>query len=181
MELKEAVLTRRSIRQYTGEPVSAEDIQAIISLARYAPSWKNTQTPRYTLVTDRALLDRIATEGMEGFTPNTETLKGAPALVIQSMRTGISGYERDGSPTTGLGTHWQSFDAGIAAQTFCLIAREMGLGTLIMGIFDGAKIAALINLPEEETVSALLVVGHPASEPPVPKRKDVETLLRIRA
>ena len=179
MELQKAILTRRSIRRYTAEPVSRAELCRVIELARFAPSWKNTQTTRYTLVTDRALLDRIAAEGMAGFAKNAETLSNAPALVVLSTVTGRSGYERDGSPTTPKGSHWQSFDAGIAAQTFCLAAWEQSLGTLIMGIFDEEKVAGLIDLPAGESVSALIVVGRAAEEPTAPGRKETDALLRV--
>ena len=180
MELSHAIKNRRSIRAYTDAPVPAGLIEEIIDEARFAPSWKNTQTARYTFVSDRALLDRIADECMLGFAPNTKTLRGAPALVVLSTRQHIAGYERDGSPTTAQGDHWQSFDAGIAAQTFCLAAYQRGLGTLIMGIFDEDKLAQLIELPPDEKASALIVLGTPAQDPAAPKRKEVADLLRIR-
>jgi hypothetical protein len=59
--------------------------------------------------------------------------------------TGRCGYERDGSFSTPKGDRWEMFDAGIAAQTFCLAAHEMGLGTVIMGVFDENKVNEVID------------------------------------
>ena len=113
----------------------------------------------------------------QDFAFNQKTASHAPALVVLTMLTSRSGYERDGSFSTSQGTHWQSFDAGIAAQTFCLAAHALGLGTVIMGIFDEDKVKQVVDIPEGQKVAALIAVGHPAEEPVCPKRKDVETLL----
>ena len=90
-----------------------------------------------------------------------------------------SGYERDGSFTTSKEDRWEMFDAGIATQTFCLAANEKGLGTCIMGIFDEAKIAEAINLPEGQRVGAVAALGYPAEEPQAPARKEVEQLVQF--
>lgn len=115
-----------------------------------------------------------------GFQKNIDTLHGAPALVVLTTVNGRSGYERDGSFSTSKGTHWQSFDAGLAAEAFCVAAHEAGLGTVILGIYDEGKVKTVLNLPETESVSALIPIGVPAESPAAPKRKDVSELLRIR-
>ena len=90
---------------------------------------------------------------------------------------GRSGYERDGSFTTSKGDRWQMFDTGIASQSFCLAAYEQGLGSVILGIFDDAKVASILDLPENQEVAALIAVGYPDEEPTAPKRKPVADLL----
>ena len=116
---------------------------------------------------------------MMDFVFNQKTASNAPALVVLTMRTERSGYERDGSFSTSQGTHWQSFDAGIAAQTFCLAAHAQGLGTVILGIYEEEKVRVVIDIPEGEVVAALIAIGYPAEEPVCPKRKDTDTLLRM--
>ena len=74
--------TRRSIRKFQPTPVSPDTIRAIVAVAAYAPSWKNSQTTRYTLLTKREEIDRIADECTMGFQKNIDTLHGAPALVV---------------------------------------------------------------------------------------------------
>ena len=95
------------------------------------------------------------------------------------MIQGRSGYERDGSFTTSKEDRWEMFDAGIATQTFCLAAHEKGIGSVIMGIFDEAKVGELINIEEGRKVAALVAVGYPAETPEAPKRKTVEDLVRF--
>ncbi len=180
MEAIECLKTRRSIRSFTKEPVSTEEIKEIVEVAALAPSWKNTQVARYVLVQDREKIEKIAKDCVLGFTHNTEIIEGAPALMVLTMITGRSGYERDGSYSTSLEKHWQSFDAGIAAQTFCLAAHAKGLGTVIMGIYDPAKVAEVLEIPEGQTVAALISIGHPDQDPAAPPRKDIDTLLSVQ-
>lgn len=181
MDAIECLKTRRSVRRYDNKPVSRELLTEVVALAQFAPSWKNTQTARYIIVDDPALKDRIAEDATMGFQKNTDTLKSAPAAVIVASVSGICGYNEDGAPTTTLGSHWQSFDAGIATQTFCLAAHEKGLGTVIMGLFDAEKIAQIANLPEGLQVSCLLAVGYPAEGPHGKAvRKPTEEILSFR-
>lgn len=179
MEALECIKTRRSVRKFTEQPVDRALLEQVVAAAAYAPSWKNTQIARYTVVTDPAKKQRLADECMMDFAFNQKTSSHASALVVVTAITGRSGYERDGSFSTSQGTHWQSFDAGVAAQTFCLAAHALGLGTVIMGIFDEAKVRAVLDLPAEQMVSAIIAIGHPAEQPVCPKRKDVDTLLQF--
>ena len=178
--MSNALTARRSIRKFQPKPVSPDTIRAIVAVAAYAPSWKNSQTTCYTLLTKREEIDLVADECTMGFQKNIDTLHGAPALVVLTTVNDRSGYERDGSFSTSKGTHWQSFDAGLAAEAFCVAAHDAGLGTVILGIYDEGKVKAVLNLPETESVSALIPIGVPAESPAAPKRKDVSELLRIR-
>lgn len=179
MEALECIKTRRSVRKFTEQPVEREQLAQVVAAAAYAPSWKNTQIARYTVVTDPDKKQRLADECMMDFAFNQKTASHAPALVVVTAIAGRSGFERDGSFSTSQGTHWQSFDAGVAAQTFCLAAHALGLGTVIMGIFDESKVRAVLDLPAEQMVSAIIAIGHPAEQPICPKRKDVDTLLQF--
>ena len=64
METVQCIKERRSVRKFTDEKVPQEVVKEIVELASYAPSWKNTQTIRYMLVEDRAIIDKIAAEGV---------------------------------------------------------------------------------------------------------------------
>ncbi len=178
MDAIACIKARRSIRKFTPEPVTAEAIAAVLEAAAYAPSWKNTQTARYIVVTDADIKTQIAADCVLGHEGNRKIVSEVPMLLVQTTIEGRSGYERDGTPSTAKGTHWQSFDAGIAAQTVCLAAHAHGLGTVIMGLFDPEKIAALLSVPEGQSVSALIAVGHPAIAPEAPKRKTIDELVR---
>ena len=179
MQTLDAIKTRRTIRKFTEEPVSHEVIEKIVEASAYAPSWKNTQTARYIIIEETALKDRIAREAVMGFEWNTGIILGAPVLVVLASVPGKSGYEKDGAYSTSKKDKWEMFDAGIATQTFCLAAHEKGIGSVIMGIFDEAKVGELINIEEGRKVAALVAVGYPAETPEAPKRKTVEDLVRF--
>ena len=179
MNTTDCIKTRRSIRNYKEDQISTEVLQEVVDLARFAPSWKNTQIARYYIVQSAALKQNIAENCMMDFAFNTKTLTKAPALVVLAYVEKRCGYERDGSFSTSKEDRWEMFDAGVAAQTFCLAAHEKGLGTCIMGIFDEAKIAEAISLPEGQKVGAVLAIGYPAEEPAAPARKEVEQLVQF--
>lgn len=178
MNTIECINTRRSIRRFTEEPVSHETMTKIIEAAAMAPSWKNTQITRYIVVEDKEIKERIAAETTNDF--NAATIRSAAAVVAITVVKKRCGYERDGSFTTVKEDSWQMFDAGVASQTFCLAAHEYGIGSVIMGIFDYDKVAAMIDVPEDQEMVALIPIGHPAEAPQPPKRKTVEDLLKYK-
>lgn len=177
MEAVDCIKTRRSVRKFTKQMVPAKEINKLVNLASYAPSWKNTQVVRYMAVEDPDVKDRIADECVMGFKGNTEIIKGCQVLMVISIVHGISGYEKSGEPSTSKADRWEVFDAGVATQTFCLAANTMGLGTVIMGVFDEDKVAKVVDLPEGQVVAALVALGYPDVAPTAPRRRDSADLL----
>lgn len=179
MTANECIRGRRSIRQFTDKPVPHDVLENIVETASYAPSWKHTQITRYIAV-EGALKDKIADECTSAYAKNGEIIKNAPLLIAVTFIKNRSGFERDGSFSTPKEGGWQMFDTGIATEAFCLAAYEQGLGTVILGIFDEAKAASLLEVPEERELVALIPVGYPAEEPVAPRRKPVEELLSYK-
>lgn len=180
METVQCIKERRSVRKFTDEKVPQEVVKEIVELASYAPSWKNTQTIRYMLVEDRAIIDKIAAEGVMDFAFNQKTLSRCGQLMLILQKNGICGYEKDGSFSTSKEENWEMFDAGIATQTFCLAAHDKGVGTVILGIFDDKKVADIVGIPEGQTVAALVPMGYPAFAPDMPARNSVDDLLSFK-
>lgn len=176
MEALECIKGRRSVREFTSEPVSKETIEAVIDTARFAPSWKNTQISRYVVLTGDSK-KALADAAFDAWVGNANITNNAPMVIVQTYVKNRSGFERDGSFSTSKGDRWQNYDCGIAAETFCLAAYEKGLGTVIMGIFDEDKAAKVINLPEEQGVAAIIAIGYPVSKSEAPKRKEVSDLV----
>ena len=179
MDFLTCLRERRSVRKFKTNKVSNEILTELVQAASYSPSWKNSQSVRYIAVVDEAVKKDIAENCTGGFAPNRATIDNAPALVLVTTVSPRSGFERDGSPSTSKGSHWESFDAGIAAQSFCLAAHAMGLGTVIQGYFDEGKLIQKANVPEGQKVSALIVLGYPDESPAMPKRKGVDDLLTV--
>lgn len=177
MNAIEMIKERRSIRTFKDEVVDREIMNEIIGSAVYAPSWANLQIVRYTLVDTRAKVDELAEIGMLG--PNVANVKKAPAAVVISYVEGKSGKAPSGGDyVTSKGASWDMFDAGIAAQTFCLAAYEKGVGTVVMGIFNEEKVAEVIGLPEGETVAAVIPYGYETKHPKAAPRMAVEEVTR---
>jgi len=178
MNTVDCIKTRRSVRKFTEEKVPHEVLEQLVELSRWAPSWKNTQIARYVAVEDEALKSRIAEEATIPW--NEGIIKGAPVLMVMTYVEKRSGFERDGSFSTTKGDRWQNFDCGVAAATFGLAAHELGLGSVVLGIFDEKKLAELLELPEGMGVACLMPLGYPAEEPAAPKRKEVADLLSVK-
>lgn len=177
MNTIDCIRERRSVRSFKPEKLEHSIIESVISAAAFAPSWKNTQITRYIVIEDQELKSRIGALASDS---NKLIIEHAPAIAAVTFIKNRSGFERDGSFTTGRKGEWQMFDAGIASQTFCLAAHELGLGTVIMGIFDGPEITKLLELPEDRELAALIAIGYPESIPAAPKRKTVEDLLTYK-
>ncbi len=180
MDFKEGIETRRSIRKYTQQEIPDEALRECVRLASFSPSWKNSQCVSYMIIKDKALKDEIAEKAVAGFVNNTKTITRATALCIVLITNGISGYNPDGTFSTSKGSGWEMFDAGIASQTFCLAAHSLGIGTVILGYLDDAKVAELAGIPEGKTAAAFIAMGYPEKIGPMPRRKTVDELLEIK-
>lgn len=182
MDAIEMIKERRSVRKFKDERVDRETMREIIEISRWAPSWANYQIARYTLVDDETTIARLANDGVKGFVYNMNTLKKAKGVAVLSFVKGKSGTlaPEKGDFETSNAHLWEAFDAGIACQTFCLAAHAKGVGTCIFGVIDVDSIPEIVNLPEGETVAALIVYGYEEGSHAKPTpRKRVDEILRF--
>lgn len=178
METEKCIRERRSVRKFTDQKIPHEMFEKLVEISRFAPSWKNTQVVRYHVIDDVELKEKLADECMNNFVYNCKTTKRAAALVVMTVVEKICGYEEDGSFTTPRKDAWEMFDAGCSAQNFCLAAHDNGIGTVVLGIFDAAKIKEYCNIPENENVAALIATGYPETVgKPAPPRNSVDKIL----
>ena len=77
MDAIKCLISRRSIREYTDQPVTERDIEDIVTMSQMASCWENTQPIRYVAVLDNDLKNRIADECTKKFPWNTENIHGA--------------------------------------------------------------------------------------------------------
>lgn len=150
MDALEAIFTRRSIRRYTAEPVSEEDLKTILEAGMNAPSANNRQPWHFVVVDDRAKLNAI-TEAH----PYSKMLKEAPMAIIVCGDTGLSE------------TYWVQ-DCSAAVENILLAARALGLGTVWLGVYPDQQrvtaISKLFNVPPNTPPLAVIALGHPAEE-----------------
>lgn len=180
MDALTMIKERRSVRKFKDEKIDRELVNEIIGLANYSPTWGHSQEIRYTVLDDAATIEKLAVEGMNGFTHNVNIVKGAPAVAILSVVKGKSGRSPKGEFISNKGDSWEMFDAGCAAQTLSLAAHAKGLGSVILGVFDAEKVAEIIDLPCNEVVEAIIPFGIPAINPNTPPRKALDEILRFK-
>ena len=100
MDLQTCILTRRSVRKFTDQPVSRQLLEQVVALAAYAPSWKNTQISRYIAIESREERELIANEYCLPSANNPAIILNCPLLVAQTFVKNRCGFERDGTYTT---------------------------------------------------------------------------------
>lgn len=150
MDALETLFTRRSIRQYTSEPVTDGDEKILLEAAMAAPSANNRQPWHFIVVKDRALLNSI----MQAH-PYTKMLAQAPMAIVVVADTATSS------------SYFQQ-DCAAAIENLLLAARALGLGTVWCGVYPNqdrvTAIAELFKIPEPFAPIAVIAVGHPAEE-----------------
>ncbi|WP_446805882.1 nitroreductase family protein [Dialister sp.] len=134
MEAISCLISRRSVREYTREPLSQQEIENVVETSQMASCWENTQPIRYIAVLDEDLKNRIADECTKKFPWNTENIHEAPALIILCAIKGLSGYEPDGTPsTTKRHPTGSPSTQAWQASYLCVAANALELGTLRHG------------------------------------------------
>jgi len=176
MELTKAITDRRSIRKYKNMPVTEQQVKEILTAASLAPSWTNSQPSRYYVAMGRAR-DAVA-DMLPDF--NKNNVENAPVLIVTTVVKGTSGYGKDGTPRTHLDDGFLHFDNGLRVQNLCLKALDMGLGTLIMGIYDEKAIREYFEIDDTQQIVCVISVGYPDIDPPARPRLSVDEIAVFR-
>ena len=161
MRLQEAILKRRSIRNFIDYYVSNEEIKEIIEAARWAPSWANTQTWEFVIIREKNLIKEVTATYSEN-NPATKCSNAASVLIVACAKRGVAGYKQ-GIKRTKF-SEWFMFDLGMAVQNISLKAHELGLGSVVVGLLDHDACRKLIELPEDYEVVVVVPIGKPATE-----------------
>jgi nitroreductase len=163
MEIMEAIRTRRSVREYTGEAVTDDELDHLLQAARWAPSGLNNQPWRFMKVTSRELID-----GLSELTKYRGVVSGAEALIAVFL-DGREMYDR----TKDL----QS--SGAALQNILLAAHEMGLGACWLGEILKRREEAeeLLKVSGDLEMVALVALGRPVARERAGVRHPMEDIL----
>lgn len=170
--MTEAIINRRSIRKYKNTPVTEDQVRELLLAGSLAPSWTNSQPSRYYVAMGDAR-DKVA-DMLPPF--NKNNVENAPVLIVTTVVKGTSGYGKDGVERTHLGDGFTHFDNGLRVENICLKAVEMGLGTLIMGIYNEKEIREYFEIPETQEIVCVLSVGYPESQPEARPRLSVDEI-----
>ena len=172
----DVITTRRSIRSYDAtNTISEAQVRQLLTLTQKAPSWANTQTTKYYVAMPPEKL--AAVQGTIGEF-NQRNVQGAPVLMVSTFERGKSGYFH-GQSTNEIGDGWGCHDNAISNAFLVLTARSMGFDTLIMGMRDSDALRSIFQIPDNETVMAVIALGYRAGEPSRPKRRPLDEMVRF--
>ena len=181
MELKDAILKRRMVRNFANKPVDPQTIERIVELTRHAPSAGFTQGQSFIVVTTPELRKAIANTCEEveyvkgGFDP---FISKAPMLLIPC--TSELAYHRryqeadkvneDGTEIVWPVPYW-FMDIGCAVMIALLASIDEGLVTAFVGSKDLDTLRSLLKMPAEVTPVGVIAVGYRAADVPSPSLK----------
>lgn len=173
--LDEVFATRRSIRAYeAGKTISEAQIRELLMATQNAPSWANMQPSKYYV----ALSEEKRNAVLELIGGNKERVSNASAFLVSAFETGKSGFFR-GTPLDATGNLWGAYDNGLSNAYLVLKARAMGFDTLIMGMRNADELRRVFDIPEEETILAVIALGYRAQEPNTPVHRPLDEVVKF--
>lgn len=153
--LTDVIFQRKSIRMYTDEPVTKQELKTLMKAGMAAPSAKNMQPWAFIGLTDRRKMDLLA-EGL----PYAKMLFYAPAAIV------VCGNLDKVFPTSSSELWVQ--DCSAASENILLAATAMGLGAVWTALYpytDRYMLAQkILNIPNHIVPLCLIPVGHPKEE-----------------
>ena len=156
MDFWDALRSRRNVREFSGEPVSNEDLAKILEAGRLAPSAKNWQPWDFVLVTDREQL-----QALTGVWQGAWHVGGAAAAVA------IVAPAPEDDRWAGL----LQYDLGHATMLIMLAAADLGVGTCHSSVQDQALARQILGFPEDHFLAYLVSLGYPADRPLAPLKR----------
>jgi len=184
MELSDVIASRRSIRKFKQDDITADTVNQLLDAARLAPSGSNTQPARFIVVQSPA-----AKEALGRCTPYKFIVKAAvifvccadlTAITTRDVRVGellqegaFEGVDVDVSGAMAASSvmdaeaikAYLTMNVAIAVEHIVLKAVDLGLGSCWVGKFDRGKVNDELALDENIFPVVLLPVGYPDQSP----------------
>jgi len=153
------LLNRYSVREFTDQQVTDDQINKMLKSAMQAPSAKNQQPWEFIVIDNKELLKKLS-----------QTSKGAWMLQNVTKAIAVIMKESDKSP------HMRPQDCAAATQNILLEAVQLGLGAVWIGIHPLEErytyVNNLLNVTKGTTFS-LIAIGYPKAKKEVTLRYDV--------
>jgi nitroreductase len=165
MEVFDAINSRRSVRRFSSRQVGDEKIQKLLEAVRWSPSWANMQCWRFIVVREPSTREKISElTNVESFfaprgyraNPAMKGIAEAPVVIVACADPAQSGELRS--------QEYYMTDLGIASQTLMLATTAMGLGTVLVGVFDEETLRGLLRIPPEIRTVGIFPIGYPMEE-----------------
>ena len=151
------ILTRRSVRKFSGKEIEDEKLQAILKCGAFAPTAKNTKAWKFIVTKDKNAFAKIIAANQ--YASAVKTADVVIAVCIDYDKS-LPGYE--------------PIDASAAAENILLAAHALGLGGCWIGTYPNADrvdaMKEIFELPENIDVINLIALGYPDEEPRQPMR-----------
>lgn len=179
VSLEEALALRRSVREFTGEPLTSEELSQLLWAAqgitaewggRTAPSAGALYPLEVYLVTADGLfhylpdghrLERLS--GTDLRAPLADAALGQAAVSDAPAVFVIAGvYARSAAKYGDRAERYVHLEAGHACQNLLLQAVALGLAGVPMGAFSDGRVQQILGLPRNHVPLYLVPVGHPA-------------------
>ncbi len=171
MNIMEAIRERRSIRRFTDEYVSDEQVRQLLDAVRWAPSWANSQCWEVIVVRDNDVKLQLQ-EILSPKNPAGPAMTQASVIFVMAAEAKKSGWYK-GLLVTKF-NEWFMYDLGIATQNICMAAHGLGLGSVVVGLFDHERAGKILGVPEGYDVVSMIPVGYPDHAPSAPKRREID-------
>ncbi len=184
-ETLRVIANRRSIRKYQPKQIAEAELEQILNAAIYAPSARNQQKWHFTVIQDRALLDRMVCIIKENIlesdneflkqrasTPGYHTFHHAPTVIMISAEALA---------------HLIELDCGAAAQNIALAAESLNIGSCIIAssaiLFAserGQELAQELGVPKGYIHICSVALGYKDGENPAapPRNRDVYNYIK---
>jgi len=159
-----AIITRRSIRKYTGDHIKSESLQLILEAGRWAPSGLNNQPWVFIIVRDTEVK-----KSLSALTQYSRIIKHCD-LCICVMYDIQNGYNRDKDVMS----------IGACVQNMLLAAHSIGIGSVWLGEILNRKseVNALLATGDEFELMAVIALGYPAQSPRSSRKKLKSLILK---
>ncbi len=161
MQTMETIFQRRSIRVYDKDKkLTKGQIETLLSAAMMAPTGRNIQEWEFLVIENPDTIKSIMTVH-----PHATCLETAPCVLVVCANMHVD-----------MASNFWVGDCGAATQNILLAAKDMGLGSLWMGVQCAPERAVglkkLFNLPSHIEPFSLIAVGYPAEDVPGENRFD---------
>jgi nitroreductase len=156
VELMDALRTRRSVRQWSAEPIPDEQLTELVEAAARAPSGSNNQPWVFVIIREKGRIRRLRAAA--------PGIAGRAAAVVLICLDHRRGDEQQGGPEYDM----VLMSLGAAMQNLLLAAHDQGLGACAIGSFHHASLASIVTLPSYLELKLLVALGHPVRQPKAP-------------
>lgn len=168
MDIFEIFKLRRSIRAFTEEDVSDEQIEKILEAARWAPSAGNIQPWEFIVVRRPDIKRDLARAAL-----NQTFIEEAPVVIVA-----CADEIRSGRIYGNRGVNLYCIqDTAAAIENMLLAACALGLGACWVGAFDEEAARKVLRIPRGVRPVAMIPVGYPAEKPSPPRKRPLKEIV----